>query len=325
MTTRMLRALALVAAIGAAFFPARSFAQTYPTRPINFILPYNPGGIVDYVGRVLAKEMEKVLGQPVVAENKPGAGGILGTNTAAHAQADGYTLVLMDPAIVINPMLQPHVPYDLFKQLEVISVVSSSPEVLVVAPQLEVKTFAEFVAYAKAHPGQLNFASAGVGTTPHRAGELFKQRTGIEATHVPYRGIGASFTDLMSNKVQFAFSSIAGALPFTSSNKMIALATTGDKRTPVYPDKPTVQESGVKDFSVDLWLTLFAPSGLPADVRAKLNNVVKTALQTAEAKAAFSKVGAEPRATSPEEGAAFVKAEYEKWKKVIEEAKIKIN
>ncbi|MGP0091477.1 MAG: Bug family tripartite tricarboxylate transporter substrate binding protein [Xanthobacteraceae bacterium] len=313
------------AAICGALLPAVGLAQTYPTKPIKLILPYNPGGIVDAVGRILAQQIGDVLGQPLIPENRPGAGGIVGTDVVARSLPDGYTLLLMDPAIVINPTLQEQVPYDLFKQLDTISVVSSSPLVLVVAPQLDVNTFADFVAYAKANPGKLNFASAGVGTTPHLAGELFKQRTGIEATHVPYKGIGASYTDMMTNKVQFAFSSIAGALPFTSGNKVLPLATTGQRRSPVYPDKPTIQEAGIKDFTVDLWLAAFTPAGVPADVRARLNEAIKSALHSPELKAAFANFGVESRGTSAEEGAAFVKADFEKWKKVIEDAKIKIN
>ena len=169
----------------------------------------------------LAQKLGDTIGQPVVAENKPGAGGILGTDTVARSAPDGYTIVIMDPAIVINPTLQSDVPYDLFKNLQTVSIVSSSSEVLVVSPHLGVKTFQELVAYGKANPGKLNFASAGIGTTPHLAGELFKMRTGIDATHIPYKGIGASYTDMMSGKVQMAFSSIAGALPFTKDNRVI--------------------------------------------------------------------------------------------------------
>src|SRR5262249_52461313 len=151
--------------------------------------PYSPGGIVDYVGRSLAQFLGDAIGQPVVADNRPGAGGIAGTDAVARAAPDGYTLLLMDPAIVINPTLQPSVPYDLFKQLQTVSMVSSSPEVVVVAPQLPVKTMADLAAYGKANPGKLNFGSAGIGTTPHLAAEMFKQRAGIDATHVPYRSI----------------------------------------------------------------------------------------------------------------------------------------
>jgi tripartite-type tricarboxylate transporter receptor subunit TctC len=240
------------------------------------------------------------------------------------SQNDGYTLLLMDPAIVINPSLQARVPYDLFKQFETVSVVSSSPEVLIVSPALNVKTFDELVAYGKANPGKLNFASAGVGTTPHLAAEMFKQQAGVDAVHVPYKGIGASFIDMTTNKVQFAFSSIAGALPFTSDNRLLPLATTGDERTPVYPKLPTVAEAGLKGFSVDLWLAVFAPVGMPANVKAKLVTALKEALDKPDLKSAFATVGAVPRGTTPEEGAAFVKADFEKWKKVITDGNIKV-
>jgi tripartite-type tricarboxylate transporter receptor subunit TctC len=230
----------------------------------------------------------------------------------------------MDPAIVINPTLQPSMPYDLFKQLTTVSIVSSSPEVVVVAPQLPVKTIAELAAYGKANPGKLNFASAGVGTTPHLAGELYKQRTGIDATHVPYRSIGQSYPDIMANKVQFAFSSIAGALPFTTDNRVRAIATTGSRRSPVYPDLPTVDEAGLKGFEVDLWLGIFAPAGVPADALSKLNGALRATLQSAEVKAALAKVGVEPRGTTVQVSADILKAEFEKWKTVISEGKIKL-
>jgi tripartite-type tricarboxylate transporter receptor subunit TctC len=258
-----------------------------------------------------------------VAENRPGAGGIAGTDTVARSAPDGYTLVLMDPALVINPSLQPSIPYDLFKQLQTVSIVSTSPEVLVVSPTLPVKDFNEFVAYGKANPGKLNFSSAGIGTTPHLAGELFKQRTGVDAVHVPYRGIGASYTDMMAGKISFAFSSIAGALPFTSDNRVRPIATTGLKRTPVYPDQPTVDEAGLKGFEVDLWLGIFAPTGLPAPVLARLNADISKTLAKEEVKTALAKVGVEPRGSTPEEGTAFLKSEYEKWKTVVVEGKIK--
>jgi tripartite-type tricarboxylate transporter receptor subunit TctC len=298
-------------------------AQGYPNKPVRLVLPYAPGGIIDYVGRTLATHLSEPLGQTVVAENRPGAGGIAGTDTVARSAPDGYTLVLMDPALVINPTLQPSIPYDLFKQLQTVSIVSSSPEVLVVSPTLPVKNFQEFVTYGKANPGKLNFSSAGIGTTPHLAGELFKQRTGVDAVHVPYRGIGASYTDMMAGKISFAFSSIAGALPFTSDNRVRPIATTGLKRTPVYPDQPTVDEAGLKGFEVDLWLGIFAPAGLPAPVLVRLNADIRKTLAKEEVKAALAKVGVEPRGSTPDEGAAFLKSEYEKWKTVVIEGKIK--
>ena len=297
--------------------PAGGQAQTYPAKPVRLVLPYAPGGIIDYVGRTLAQKLTENLGQPVVAENRPGGGGVLGTDSVARSAPDGYTLVLMDPAIVINPTLQADVPYDVFKNLQTVSIVSSSPEVLVISPTLPVKTFPELVAYGKANPGKLNFASAGIGTTPHLAGEMFKLRTGIDATHIPYKGIGASYTDMMSGKVQMAFSSIAGALPFTTDNRVRAIATTGAKRSSVYPDLPTVAEAGLAGFEVDLWLGVFAPAKLPAPILARLNGELTKALEAADLKAALAKVGVEPRGSSPEEGTVFLRAEFDKWKQVI--------
>src|SRR5262249_46947029 len=212
-------------------------------RPIKLVMPYAPGGIIDLVGRQVAQHLADALGQPVVPENRPGAGGMLGTGVVAHAAPDGYTLVIMDPAIVINPTLQPSVPYDLFKQLTTVAIGTSPPLVLVVSPQLPVNSLALLIAYATANPGKPIIASPVAGTTPPLRAELFKQRAGVEATHVPYRGIGQSFPDMMTDKVQFAFSSIAGALPFTQDNRVRALATTGLKRSPTYPDLPTVDEA----------------------------------------------------------------------------------
>src|SRR3954447_3066098 len=309
----------LVALAGSA-----ALAQGYPNKPVRLVRPYAPGGIIDYVGRTLAQHLSEPLGQPVVAENRPGAGGIAGTDTVARSAPDGYTIVIMDPAIVINPTLQPTMPYDLFKQLTTVSIVSSSPEVLVVAPQLPVKTLKDLIDYGKANPGKLNFASAGIGTTPHLAGELFKQRAGVDATHVPYRGIGASYTDMMTNKIQFAFSSIAGALPFTTDNRVRPIATTGLKRVDVYPDTPTVDEAGLKGFEVDLWLGIFAPAGLPSDVLAKLNAALAKTLQNPDVKTALAKVGVSPRGTTTQEAAEILKSEFDKWKKVIAEGNIKM-
>jgi tripartite-type tricarboxylate transporter receptor subunit TctC len=299
-------------------------AQDYPNRPIRLLLPYNPGGIVDYVGRTLGQQLSNITGQSVVPENKPGAGGILGTHTVATADPDGYTLLLMDPAIVINPVLQTDINYDLFKDLKVVSVVSSSPLVLVTTPSLPVTSFKEFIDYGKANPGKLNYASAGVGTTPHLAGELLRMRTGIDATHVPYRGIAGSFGDLMTGKVQFSFSSIPGAKPFTDDNRLRALATTGAQRSPVYPDLPTVDEAGLPGFEVDVWLAVFAPSATPDAVVARLNAALTQTLEDPATKTALARFGVETRGTTPTDSASFVHAEYEKWKKVVESAKLKL-
>ena len=307
----------------AAGLPAQ--AQTFPDRPVHLIIPYGPGGIVDFAGRVLAQKLAVALNQTVVPENKPGAGGIVGVDFVAHSNPDGYNLVIIDPAVVINPTLQKSLPYDIFKDLVTISRVSSSPEVLVVSLQLGVKTYPELVAYGKANPGKLNYASAGVGTTPHLAAEMWELGTGIKAVHVPYKGIGGSFTDIMSNKVQMAFSSIPGALPFTGDGRILALATTGSKRSAIYPDLPTMAESGLPGFDVDVWLTLYGKAGTPPAVLERLNSAVAQALQDNELKASFAKFGLTPVPTSLEQSAAFTKSEYEKWKKVIEDGHITLD
>ncbi len=312
----------LLSALGFAVMAPRARADGYPDRPIHLIIPYGPGGIVDFAGRVLAQKIGAALNQTVVPDNRPGAGGIVGVDYVAHAQPDGYNIAIMDPAIVINPTLQKSLPYDLFKDLTTVSIVSSSPEVLVVAPQLGVKTYAELVAYGKANPGKLNYASAGVGTTPHLGAEMWKLGTGIDAVHVPYKGIGASFTDMMDNKVQMAFSSIAGALPFTSDGRIIPLATTGKVRSAIYPNLPTVAEAGLPGYEVDLWLGLYAAAGTPPDVLDKINKAVAAALQDNELKQSFAKFGLMPRGTSLQDGSAFTKSEYAKWKKVIEDGHI---
>jgi tripartite-type tricarboxylate transporter receptor subunit TctC len=314
---KFLCAIVLAAATGAAF------GQAYPSKPLRLVLPYAPGGVVDFIGRTLGQRLSEQLDQAVIADNRPGAGGIIGVEATAKSAPDGYTLVLMDPAIVINTVLQDAVPYDVIRDLDTVSIVGSSPLVLAANPALPVNSVAGLVAYAKAHPGQLNFASAGIGTTPHMAGELLKLRIGVPMTHVPYKGMGPAMADLVSGRVQFSFGSITAALPFLNDHRLRGLATTGAKRSGALPDLPTVIEAGLPGFEVDLWLGLFGPAHLPPAVLARLNAETKKAIGHPDARAAFAKVGVDPRGTSPEESAAFVKTEYEKWNRVVRDAKLK--
>ncbi len=317
---RILCLVVLAFAVGA----SRAAAESFPSRPIHLILPYAPGGIIEFVGRTLAQKLGQVLREPVVVEDRAGAGGIVGVDYTAHAAPDGYTIVLVDPAIVTNPSLHKSLPYDIFKDLVPISIVATAPEVLVVAPQLGIKTQATLVAYGKANPGKLDYASAGVGSTPHLAAELWKARTGIEATHVPYSGIGPAFIDLMGGKVQMSFSSLPAAMPFIAKGSLVALATTGIKRSPLYPDLPTISEL-LPGYEVDLWLGVYGSSRMPPDVLATLNGGITKALQDTELKAAFAKFGIAPRGATVQEGIAFSKAEYEKWRKVILDAHITLD
>jgi tripartite-type tricarboxylate transporter receptor subunit TctC len=304
-------------------FATGAFAQAWPAKPLRLVVPYAPGGVVDFIGRTLGQRLSEQLGQTVVTDNRPGAGGIIGVEATAKSAPDGYTLVIMDPAIVINPVLQDAVPYDVIRDLTTVSIVGSSPLVLASQLDLPVKNVAELVAYAKANPGKLNFASAGIGTTPHMAGELLKLRIGAPMTHVPYKGMGPAMADLVAGRVQFSFGSITAALPFLADHRLRGLATTGPKRSGALPDLPTMIEAGLPGFEVELWLGLFGPAGLPREVLARLNAETKKAIEQPAARAAFAKVGVEPRGTSPGDAAAFVRAENEKWGKVVRDAKLK--
>ena len=314
---KLLCALVLVATAGS------GFGQAYPSKPLRLVIPYAPGGVVDFIGRTLGQRLSEQLGQSVVADNRPGAGGIIGVEATAKSAPDGYTLVIMDPAIVINPVLQDAVPYDVIRDLTTVSIVGSSPLALVSNPELPVKNLTELIDYAKAHPGKLNFASAGIGTTPHMAGELMKLRIGAQMTHVPYKGMGPAMADVVAGRVQFSFGSITSALPFLKDNRIRGLATTGPKRSGALPDLPTMIEAGLPGFEVELWLGLFGPAGLPREVLSRLNAEAKQAVEHPDARASFAKVGVEPRGTSPEDAAAFIRAENEKWGKVVRDAKLK--
>jgi len=315
----------LLLAMAACAYDARAaLAENFPSRPIHLILPYAPGGVIEFAGRTLAQKLGEVLRQPVVVEDRPGAGSIVGVDYVARAAPDGYTIVLVDPGLVTNPTLHKSLPYDIFKNLVAISIVATASEVLVVGPQLGVKTHVALLAYGRANPGKLNYASAGIGSTPHLAAELWKAQAGIDATHVPYKGIGPAFIDVMSGKVQMAFSSLPAAMPFMSKGSLIALATTGLRRAPMYPDLPTVSEL-LPGYVVDLWLGIYGTAGTPDDVLAALNAGLDKALHDDQLKTAFAKFGIAPRGTTLQEGAAFTKEEYEKWRKVILDAHITLD
>jgi tripartite-type tricarboxylate transporter receptor subunit TctC len=302
---------------------ANATAQTFPSRPIQIVVPYAPGGVVDFVGRTLGQRLSQQVGQPVVTDNRPGAGGIIGIEYTARSAPDGHTLVVMDPAIVINPSLQEKVPYDVLRDLQSVSVIGSSPLVLVVNPAVPANSMAQLMEYAKANPGKLNFVSAGIGTTPHMAGEMLKLRANVSMQHVPYKGSGPAMADLVGGQVQMGFSSITAALPFMRDGRLRGLATTGAKRSGALPDLPTVIEAGYPGFEVDLWLGVFAPANLLPAVLARLNSEVRSALQDPGVRAAFAKVGIEPRGTSVEEGTAFVRDEFQKWATVVRDGQIR--
>jgi tripartite-type tricarboxylate transporter receptor subunit TctC len=312
--------LVCLAALTASVVPAA--AQTYPDKPIKLVLPYQPGGIIDFVGRAVAQRLSEVLGQQVVAENRSGAGGMVGVSAVTRAAPDGYTLLIMDPALVINPSLHKDVPYSL-KELRPVSIVGSSPLLMVVTPQMQAKTFQEFMALGKKSGANLNYASAGIGTTPHLAGELFKLRTKIDAAHVPYRGSGPSIPDLMSGKVHFAFNALVVVRAYIADDRLRVLGVAGPKRIESLPDLPTMAELGMPDFDVNLWVGLFAPKDVPDDIVQRLNGAVKQAIGNEGLRSAYAKMGVEPVSTGVQESEAFIQSEFEKWADVIAKANVK--
>lgn len=314
MLKAVLRIICGLLTIGAAH------AQEFPSQPIRLILGFAPGGITDFSGRVIAQGLTKALGgHPVVPENKPGAAGVTAAAYVARSPADGYTLVLIDPGAVINPMLRTGVPYKM-SELTMVGMVGSSPVVIVTSHSLPVKDVKELIDYGLKNPRKLSFASAGIGSAPHLAAELFQSRTAMKMLHIPYAGIGGAYPDLMSGKIQVAFSSVVGALPFTSDNKVLAIATTGSKRPAAYPNIPTVAEAALPGYSVDIWLALSAPVGTPEHVVRRLSTALNKALKEMEVIDALAKVGIEAWATSTVEANAFVDDEGKRWPSVIQDA-----
>ena len=301
---------------------AQAQPPEYPSKPLRVVVPYAPGGAVDFVGRQVALRLADSMGQSVVVDNRPGAGAMIGIDNVAKSPADGYTLLVVDPALVINPSLQAKVPYRL-GDLQPITVLTASPLVLTVNPRLPVKDMSELISYAKVNKGKVNFASAGVGTTPHMAGELLKLRSGADLMHIPYKGSGPAMADLVAGEVQMAFSTITAALPFVKDNRIRALATSGTKRAPVLPDLPTVAEAGAPNFEVIFWTSLFVPAATPQPVQARLHAEALKALQHPEMRAAFAKVSETPGGNSIAEAGAFIKAESTKWSQAVKDGNIK--
>jgi tripartite-type tricarboxylate transporter receptor subunit TctC len=300
-------------------------AQTYPNRPIKLVLPYAPGGIVDSGGRLLGKALEAQLKQPVVADNRPGAGGVLGSNVVAQSAGDGYTVLFIDPAIAINASLQKNVPYDLFKDLRVVATVSTSPLMVVVPPSLPVQSLKELVAYSKTNAAGISFASAGVGTTTHLAPELLKLQAGLVGTHVPYRGAGPSMPDVLTGRIHAVFYSPAAVQPYIDDKRVRAIAQTGAVRSRTNPSVPTGIEAGFPDFRVDLWTAVFVPSATPEAIVARLATEIKRIVDDPNFTGAMFKIGAEPFYQGPKEAAAFVRTDHDKWAELIRRAKIEPN
>jgi tripartite-type tricarboxylate transporter receptor subunit TctC len=301
---------------------AQETKQTYPARPIRLILPDAAGGGFDTVARALAAKLSEQLGQSVVVDNRGGAGGALGAELALQSAPDGYTIVMMSATSVIRPLMYPS-RYDVQRDFAPVSQATTTSYVLLVHPALPVKSVGELVAYAKTNAGKLNYASAGQGSLIHLATELFITAAGIKATHVPYKGMGAAYPDLIAGQVQMAFASIVSALPHARTQRLRALAVSGPARAKAQPDLPTVAEAGIKGYDVSQWYAVFAPVRVPHAIVEQLNREIVEALQNVEVAKRLAFDGAEPVGGSPAQLRALLQSDLAKWAKVIKETGVR--
>ncbi|MEO8303386.1 MAG: tripartite tricarboxylate transporter substrate binding protein [Betaproteobacteria bacterium] len=299
-------------------------AQPWPSKPVRLIVPFTPGGSQDVIGRMFAQKVSESLGQPVVVENKAGAGGQIATQEVARAAPDGYTLLLSTGAqMAIEPSLRANVGYGPMKDFTHVVHLADAPLVLLAVPALPVANAKELLAYAKANPGKVNTASTGNGTYTHLTLELLKAATGANLTHVPYKGAAPAFTDMLGGQVQTMFTTTASAQPYTSTNRLKALAVTSKKRSPLFPSAPTFAEEGVPQLDVAVWIGIAAPAGTPPAVVARLSADFNKALASPEVREKLATLGAEPVGGTPESFTQFVQGDIERWAKIIAAAGIK--
>jgi tripartite-type tricarboxylate transporter receptor subunit TctC len=314
MTPRRTLCLALVS-LAIAFNAA---AQGYPAKPIHFVVPYPAGGPLDTVARLLGGKLAESMKQPVVVDNKPGAGGNIGTDFVAKSPADGYTILMGAVAThAINPTLYASIPYDPVRDFIPVTQVASTPNVLVVNPAIPAGNVREFIAYAKANPGKLNFGSGSTGSAGHLAGELFNTMAGVQMVHVPYKGAGPAMQDLIGGQIQLMFDNLASSLGQIKAGRVKALAVTTAKRTPLAADLPTISESGLPGFDISTWFGIFVPAKTPRPVVDKLHAELTRALALPEVRDAMLKLGAEPVGNTPQEFAAYIKGEADKYAKLV--------
>jgi tripartite-type tricarboxylate transporter receptor subunit TctC len=310
----------LVRTVAAALLGLMPFvapAQDFPRKPIRMIIPYPPGGPTDILGRIVAQNLSERLGQQVVVENKPGASGMIGADLVAKAPPDGYTLLANASIHVINASLYKKPTYDAIKDFTPVSLIADVPLVLVVPPELPVKSVKDLIALAKSKSGKLNFASSGNAAAPHLAGEAFKIATGVDMQHVPYKGSGPALTDLMGGQVQLMFDSLPSSISHVKSGKLRAIAVTTAKRSSALPSVPTIAESGVPGFDISTWYGVWAPAGTPKEIVSRLSGEIAKIVKLPDVRERLSGLGAEPVGSSPDEFAAYCRSELAKWAKIV--------
>ncbi len=319
LSRRRLVALSAVTpvAVGAA-------AQTWPERPVRIVVPFPAGaGVLDIMARLLARHLTPALGQQVIIDNRPGAGGTVGADVVAKAPADGYTLLMGNPSLVVNPFLIARLPYDPMTDFLPLTLVNTAPLLLAVNPSLPARTVPELIALARARPAELNYGSGGIGSTPFLATELFRSMANIDVTHVPYRGGAPALADLAAGQLSFMIENMPGTLPLVKSGKLRALAVTGSHRAALAPDIPTIAESGVPGYEVVGWNGLFLANGTPPGPAGRLYDELSKILRSDEVKEQMAALGAEPGGNSPRDFTAFVRAESDRWGRIIQDKGIK--
>lgn len=303
---------------------AQNKTADYPSKFVRFIVPYAPGGSSDVLARTLAQKLGAALGQTFVIDNRPGAGSMLGTDIAAKAGPDGYTIILSDMPHTINPSIYAKVPYDPIKDFTPITTVGVSPMFLFVNPAVKAQTLKEFIALAKVQPGKISIASGGTGATTHLMAELLQTHAGLKLTHVPYKGAGPALTDVVAGQIPATFTSMATAAPFVQSGRLRILGVTSAKRLAAFPDVPTFDESGVPGMIVEHWWGVMAPAGVAKPIVDKLNAAIVGAVNASDVRERFTALAVEPRTNTPQQFRALLESDARRWAKVVRDAGIKI-
>ncbi len=323
MSAAALAARALTAAALLAVAPV--YGQAGSEKAIKLVVPFGPGGGTDILGRIIAPKLAERLGQPVLVENRPGAGGAIGARFTAQSAPDGLTVMIGSISeIGINPSVNPKVGYDVWRDFSAVSPLASTPMILVAHPSVPAKTVKELIALAQSRPGQINYGSAGGGSGAHMAGELFRYLTKVDLTHVPYKGVGAAVTDLVGGQVQLVFTTTASVVSFVKGGQLKAIAMASAQRAPALPDVPTFVESGLAAYVMDYWYGLFVPAATPKDIQARLDAASREVLRLPDVVASFEKSGLVPMSGTPQEFAAFVRKDMERWADVVKSAGIKV-
>ncbi len=318
-----LAALLVVVAMAGTFMPLASLAQSYPSRPLRFIIPFPPGGPTDILGRVVATRLAETWAVPVVADNRPGAGGNIGTEQCAKSPPDGYTACMFSIAQTISPAIYPRLGFDPARDFAHVTLLATLPSLLVVHPSLPVRSVKELIALARARPGALNYASGGLGTSTQLLMEWLKQLAGINIAHIPYKGSGPALVDQISGQIEVAFTTIIAVLPYTQSGRLRAIAVSTRERFPTLPGLPTVAESGLRDFDGGSWQGIVMPAGTPREAVNKASQDLTKMLRAPDMKEKILAMGGITLGNSPDEFTAFIRAEVDKWAKVVKAAGIR--